>query len=325
MSTGANVQRNVIDGHFHVSAQLVDHAIKIMDLHGIEIGLDMTWSFGDELFDKLQAYAKYPGRLYGCCGINYSGLGDPGWLKREKEALLRHLDAGAIGIKVWKDLGLHQYDVDGKLIRVDDERLGELFEFAQDQGALIAFHIADPKGFFMLKPPNQETADTLFNYPEWSFSDRERFIYDWWQLIRQLERVVARHNRGTIVGCHVGCAAEEIGYVAEMLRDHPHYMIDMSARIGELGRHDTPTVQRFFTEFQDRIIFGSDIVFKEDWPGEKDAERLYSRHWQYFETSNQGLDHPFAGAHSEPVEGINLPKDILQKVYYDNAKRIYLK
>ena len=66
--------------------------------------------------------------------------------------------------------------------------------------------------------------------------------------------MVARHGKGTIVGAHFGCAAEEMDYVADVMRKHPHYIVDVAARLQDIGRYDPSRVVEFFTEFQDRIL-----------------------------------------------------------------------
>ena len=38
----------------------------------------------------------------------------------------------------------------------------------------------------------------------------------------------------------------------------PNYYIDISARLGELGRQPY-TARKFFIQYQDRILFGSDM------------------------------------------------------------------
>lgn len=60
------------------------------------------------------------------------------------------------GLKLWKDLGISLCDADGKLLRVDDERLAPLFEKAAELGVPIMFHTSDPGAFFLLIDPENE-------------------------------------------------------------------------------------------------------------------------------------------------------------------------
>jgi predicted TIM-barrel fold metal-dependent hydrolase len=316
--------RRIIESHSHVQFNGVEEAIKTMDKYNVEAIVDFSWNWGERLDRTMEAYKRYPGRFYGFCGFNWKGFGQPGWLKRERDALARHADKGAIGVKIWKDFGTERLDPEGKVIPVDDERLAPLIDYAQELGMVIAFHIADPKAFFLPLNEKNERWDELHVHPEWWFGDRKRFPHNWWDLIRQLERVVRRHTKAPIVGAHFGCAAEEVGYVADVMRENPHYLVDISARIGEIGRHDADYVRSIFIEFQDRILFGTDFIFDGDNPMEDEMiERVYTREFAYLESDEKQIDHPFPLQGNWKVDAINLPKEVLDKIYYQNAQKYF--
>ncbi len=313
-------QRRVIDAHIHVPVEVVEQSVRMMDRLDIETAIDMTQSYGEPFFDLMAVYRKYPGRFFASCGFNYEGLGDSGWLAREKDALKRHLDQGAIGVKIWKDLGLHRRDVHGRVIAVDDERLAELFAFAQSLGCPLIFHVADPKAFFRPLTPENERWDELQRRPEWWFGDRNRFPFDWWQIIRQFERVIERHRDAPIIGAHFGCAAEEVGYVADVMRRNPHYLVDTSARVSEIGRHEAAYVRDIFIEFQDRILYGSDLVLSAGWfPSDDEADAFYERDWGFFEFDAESMEYPYAVAKPWKIHPVGLPQDVLEKLYRQNA------
>lgn len=71
-----------------------------------------------------------------------------------------------------------------------------------------------------------------------------------------LAAVVARHPRTTFIGAHVGCYAENLAWVSALLQRCPNFYVDISARIGELGRQ--PYAARRFLQHADRILFGID-------------------------------------------------------------------
>ncbi|MDI6770654.1 MAG: amidohydrolase family protein [Anaerolineales bacterium] len=60
------------------------------------------------------------------------------------------------------------------------------------------------------------------------------------------------------IGAHVGCYAENLGWMGALLEHCPNFYVDISARIGELGRQPY-TARRFFLQYADRILFGSDM------------------------------------------------------------------
>jgi predicted TIM-barrel fold metal-dependent hydrolase len=135
------------------------------------------------------------------------------------------------------------------------------------------------------------------------------------KIMDDFHSLVKRHAGTTFIGAHVGCYSENLGWVSQMLDDCPNYVVDISARISELGRQPYSS-RRFFTQYADRILFGLDMG------PEVDAYRLYYR---FLETDdeyfNYGLsDVPGQGRWS--IYGLNLPDDILEKVYFRNAERV---
>ena len=78
-------------------------------------------------------------------------------------------------------------------------------------------------------------------------------------------------------------------------------MLDLAARIPELGRHDPAQVHRLFLKYQDRILFGTDFQVydrliqgssgKEPPPTDADAEVFYAKEWRWLETRDRNWAH----------------------------------
>lgn len=324
----------VIDVHTHLAIDRLPDAIRLMEQNGLEMLIDISARFGEDFTAFLQAASAYPGRFAAFTGLDFRDFGEPGWAKRECDHLERAVEQGAVGFKIHKSLGLERRDSAGRLIPVDDERLAPLFEKAAELNCVVAMHIADPKAFFIPLNEKNERWDELKHNPHWWFGDRTQHPYDWWRLIRQLEKVVRRHPRTTIMGVHFGCAAEEIGYVADVMRDHPNYIVDIAARVPELGRHEPAFVREIFTEFQDRILFGTDLGIRRNImlgspqpfePQDADVAKFYQAHWLYFETSLEQIAHPTPIQGNWKIDAVDLPRPVLAKLYADNARRLLLK
>ncbi len=319
----------VIDMHTHLSVDHLDDAVRLMDQNGIEMMVDITAHTGDTFDALLEGFEEYPGRFRAFSGFDFEGLGTDGWIERELERMERAVEAGVVGFKIHKRMGMVYTGPDGNVVPVDDERLAPLFEKAAELDTVIAFHIADPKAFFEPLTPENERYAELSENPEWWWGDREKHPYGWWELIRQLEKVIGRHPETTFLGVHFGCAAEEVEYVADVMRDNPNYIVDVSARLGEIGRHDPERVREIFLEFQDRILFGTDLGVRDPLmlgapqgfePTDEDVEAFYDAHWKYFETDEAGIAHPTPIQGDWTVDAIDLPRDVLEKFYSENAK-----
>ncbi len=152
-------------------------------------------------------------------------------------------------------------------------------------------------------------------------------------LLEARDRLVARHPGTTFVAMHVGGLPEDLESVAASMRKLPNLWIDVAARLPELGRRDPERIAAFFGEFQDRILFGTDLQISrygitlgsgglDDEPTPSDAVRYYGVHWRYFETRDRRMEHmtPIQGRWT--LDAIGLPQNVLHKVYRDNGRRL---
>jgi predicted TIM-barrel fold metal-dependent hydrolase len=133
---------------------------------------------------------------------------------------------------------------------------------------------------------------------------------------------------------HFGNCAEHPERVARALRKYPNLYIDTAARIPEFGRHPPAEMRAFFVEFSDRVLYGSDLgVGAEGTPlflgseGPKpatadDEKRFFSATRRYFETGDRNFDHPTPIQGDWKISGIELPREVLEKIYAKNAIRV---
>jgi hypothetical protein len=226
-------------------------------------------------------------------------------------------------------MGLDARDINGKLIPIDDPRFDPIMAKAAKLNAVIAIHVGDPKAFFEPPTPQNERWDELQLAPDWSFygQDYPPLLELW----RQTQRLVSRHPDTTFLFIHLGMA-EDLDYMEKLLDAHPNVYVDTSARVPEFGRHPVEKQRHFFTKFQDRILFGTDLAIGPDhWQlgsvsetpvGFEDAVKFYEAHFRFFETDLKNIDHPTPIQGRWKVNGIHLPPEVLRKLYYDNAEKL---
>jgi predicted TIM-barrel fold metal-dependent hydrolase len=135
-------------------------------------------------------------------------------------------------------------------------------------------------------------------------------------LIDSLYRLVAAQPDTTFITAHVGCHPENLDFVSRMLKRYPNLYTDISARIAELGRAPY-SARDWFIEYADRILFGTD---------QRPSMPMYRTHFRFLETADEYFDYA-SGAAIPPqgrwkIYGVDLPKDVLEKVYHDNAARL---
>jgi predicted TIM-barrel fold metal-dependent hydrolase len=318
----------VIDAHNHLGESFGDgwdkkplpELLDVLDEAGITHYVDLDGGWGEDLLnDHLDLFkAKAPERFSIFGGVDWAqwavmGNQFPEWAANR----LRIQQArGAEGLKIWKPFGLHVQDHLGTLVKVDDQRLDPIWQTAAELGLPVLVHVADPVAFFDPIDETNERWEEIGNHPDWAFTSPP--FPSFLEILEDFKKMVSRHPATTFIGAHVGCYAENLGWVGQMLTECPNYFIDISGRLGELGRQPY-SARRFFMQFQDRILFGSDMG------PDPDAYRLYYR---FLETEDEYFNYnvgeiPMQGRWH--VSGMFLPDDVLAKVYYRNAERIFFK
>ncbi len=317
-----------LDFHVHIDAEIAPAARTFLRAHGIGRAVNLSGGWvGAGLEETLAAAGGDP--VF--ANVDFRGIGAPGWSEREVLRLERAKAMGARGVKIPKSLGLRVHTPDGRRVAVDDPLLDALFDAMARLGLPLAIHTGDPRAFFDPPTRDNERYEELGAHPAWSFSDRS--VYPTWDgLLGELERRVARSSRTTIVSVHFGNAPEEPARVARWLDRYPNLWVDTAARVPELG-HRAQEARAAILAHPDRVLFGTDLQFGSDGSlvlgaGEgfghrrEGVERFFNSSWRFFETRDRGFAHPTPIQGAWTIDGIGLPRDVLERVYHANAERL---
>lgn len=343
--TAAQIWRShqlIIDLHQHIdcTTQRLARAVKIMDAAGVGIGVNLTAGTvtpgpngGPSEFEQNKRLADtlFPGRFLHYVNLDYAGWDQPDFSARAARQIEEGYRLGAAGFKEWKRLGLYLHDGKGQLLKVDDPKLDPVWERCGELNLPVSIHVADPKAFWLPYDERNERWNELKDHRSWWFGDTNQFP-PWKDLLEALNRVIARHTKTTFVCVHFGNNAEELDWVDRSLSRYPNMMVDLAARIPEIGRHDPEQVRRLFTKYQDRILFATDFQVldrlilgssgNEPPPSDADAEVFFAKQWRWLETRDRNWPHmtPIQGAWT--ISSIGLPDSVLRKVYFDNARKL---
>jgi predicted TIM-barrel fold metal-dependent hydrolase len=302
----------VIDYHNHLDAQEPEKVLAIMDACGIEHTVNITMKVGDEALRVMDRYRTADAARFSTIGwMDWSDVEHPDFVERSVKRLERLVDHGVVGFKVWKDLGLTVRDASGKLMQVDDERLAPIFERAGELNIPVMVHIGDPEAFFLPIDAHNERYEELAAHPDWSFYGAQ-FGKD--ELLKQRDRVFARHPKTTFVAAHIAENSEDLQRVTAMLDANPNVVVDLSARASELGRQPY-SARKFLMRFADRVVFGADLV---------PEVAMYRLYYRFLETADEYFEYPThaSGQGRWNIYGVDLPDDVLKKIYRENALRL---
>jgi predicted TIM-barrel fold metal-dependent hydrolase len=154
-------------------------------------------------------------------------------------------------------------------------------------------------------------------------------------LIAALDRFVARHSRLNFVGAHLASLEWSVDELAKFFDTYPNATADLAARMTQVqyqSKSDPDKVRRFFVKYQDRLLYGTDLTLNPPDPHERaqnpptdpaqfaaEADAFWRSDWVYLATSEmQPID-----AINADVKGLELPKQVIDKIYYTNARRVF--
>jgi predicted TIM-barrel fold metal-dependent hydrolase len=230
----------------------------------------------------LIALAKlYPNQIVPFCTIDES---DP----RAAELVEQYILQGAKGIKL---IGGHPSFYDEPL---NSENMYKVYEKAAQYGVPVLIH------------------GSIINIPE---------------LKDQLDQVYGDFPDVTFIQAHYGSTIMlgiDLDQMAELLDKHPNLYTDLSmgggiARYHRYLKRDLKTIRDFVVEYQDRILFGSDIILR---PARNNLDWLYERIRCDIDLHEKAEYTCEFGDSDSVHQGFNLDKEILRKLYYENPKKV---
>jgi len=229
----------------------------------------------------MAAAKRYPDKIIPFCTIDEA---DPDAAELVEQYILE----GAKGIKL---IGGHPDFYDEPL---NSENMYKVYEKAAQYGVPVLLH------------------GSIINIPE---------------LKDQLDQVYGDFPDVTFIHAHYGStimSGVDLHLIAELLDKHPNLYIDLSmgggiARYHRYLKEDLETIRDFVIKYQDRILFGSDIILR---LAINDFDFLYDRIKCDIDLHEKAEYTCRFGESDWVHQGFNLDKEILRKLYYENPKRV---
>jgi len=225
-------------------------------------------------------------------------------------AILREAKiSGAIGLKVYKGLGLSDTDSSGKRIAVNDPRLDPIWAECGALGFPVLIHSAEPPSFWKPKDKNNERWLELKQKPG-RYRDPAK-VPSFESIIAEQHDVFRKNPGTTFINAHLGWMGNDLDRLGEHLDTYPNVMTEIGAVLAELGRQPL-RARKFFEDYQDRILFGKDSYNVNE----------YYTYFRVLETKDEYFDYYRKRHAFWKMYGLGLPDSILKKLYYKNALRI---
>lgn len=250
-----------------------------------------------------------PKRIVVFTNVSFAKVGEKGWTENAVKQLEEDVKAGAQGLKIYKSLGFSVKDNEGNRVGIDDVRLDPIWAKCGELGIPVLIHAADPKPFWDEHDENNERWLELKVRPR-----RKRSATNpvpWQQIIDEQHHIFKKHPQTKFINAHMGWYANDLGKLGQLLDEIPNMYVEIGAVIAELGRQPK-MANKFFEKYQNRVMFG-----KDSWHPEE-----YYTYFRVLETDDEYFPY-YKKYHAYwKMYGLNLPDNILKKLYYKNALEV---
>jgi predicted TIM-barrel fold metal-dependent hydrolase len=294
-----------------MSEEQVAALVAAMDGLNMAVMVNLSGGSGERFADGQKALAgRYPKRFVQFANVDFSGIDDPDWGARTAAQLERDVAAGAVGLKIYKNLGMFTRDASGKRIPTDDPRIDPVWEKCAELGIPVLIHTGEPSPFWSPWDAHNERWLELKQFPDRRRDDAERFA-SFEQTMAEHHNLFRRHPKTNFISAHLSWLGNDLGRLGKLLDELPNMYTEVGAVLAELGRQPR-AARQFLIDHQDRVLFG-----KDSWePSE------YHVYFRVFETADEYFDY-YRKRHAHwKMYGLDLPDQVLEKIYFRNALRI---
>ena len=176
-------------------------------------------------------------------------------------------------------------------------------------GVPVLIHTGEPAPFWQAKTGDNER---LFELMERPGRYRDPQVYPpWEQIMGEQHNIFRKHPETSFISAHLGWMGNDLARLGELLDELPNLTTEIGAVLAELGRQ--PRFARdWLIRYQDRVMFG-----KDSW-----APAEYHVYFRALETADDYFDYYRRRHAFWKIYGLDLPDEVLRKLYYGNAFRI---
>jgi predicted TIM-barrel fold metal-dependent hydrolase len=299
--------------HFNAPRMTADEAAKMvreMDALNMKALVNLSGRSGDSLVASVRNMkGRHPTRFMVFANIDLSGIDAADWSARTAAQLERDVRNGAQGLKIYKTLGMDARDASGRRIRTDDPRLDAVWRKAGELKIPVLIHTGDPAPFWQPHDRNNERWLELREVPGRVRPPDRYPPFD--SIMAEQHRVFGKHPNTIFINAHLGWYGNNLGKLGELLDRYPNMYTEIGAVLAELGRQPR-AARAFLTKYQDRVLFGKDTY----------APAEYYTYFRVLETADEYFDYYRRRHAFWKMYGLDLPDEVLKKLYYKNALRI---
>jgi len=299
----------IFDAHTHIGS--IDNTSKMIAIEDDYSVVRQVGIVHDEGGFQ-QARELYPGRFV---YAKYLSMRDIAQYNVESvlDEISKLLDQGYSIAKSWFGPRWRDFIEDvPRDFRINHPKLEPIYEALEESDIPLIIHVSDPDTYYASQ-----------------YRDSEKYgLKD--DHLQELEDVLSRHYKLRVQVPHLGAQPEihRLPHLSRWMDTYPNVVLDTASSrwmARELSK-DVEKAREFMLTYSDRVLFGTDVFGGR---GERDYfSGRYLAQRILWETGERGTPLPIPDADTVNtggtfINGLDLPLDVLRKLYWENANRIY--
>lgn len=268
---------------------------------------------------------QYP-NLHHLTTFSTDNLWAENWSEQAIAQIKIGLGKGAVGVKIWKNVGMGLRNDQGQFVMVDNEVFTPLIHFLEEHQIPLLGHLGEPKNCWL--PINKMTVTSDKEYfsghPQFHMYRHEEYP-SYQQQLKARDAMLANHPDLRFVGAHLASVEWSVDELAEWLDTFPNAVVDLAERVCHLqhqAAEDHKKVKEFVEAYQERIIYGSDQIDDGSKKPEEIKNELLTKWRQEYDFFANDTRQQ-AWNVQKPFYGLGLREEILKKIFCSNARQVY--
>jgi predicted TIM-barrel fold metal-dependent hydrolase len=313
-----------IDAHVHVfrtapefQKMLEKEQLTLLNI----LVVDDTWGPRKKLQPQIDAAWRLVdvsgGHVKLCTTFDPYQFNTPNFPAESIHQVDRDFHRGAIAMKIWKNVGMEVKDNQGKYVLPDDPKLQPIFEDIARQDKTLLTHLAEPDLAWQALDVKKDPLSAYYlDNPQWHMLNKPG-VPSKRAILEARDHILERNPHLRVVGVHLGSMEKDLDDLARHLDRYPNFAVDTAARMEYFEFGNREKVRAFLIKYQDRVIYGTDLDVNPDANVQQSVHEwkdMYASDWRFLAT-NETLQ-----IDGRTVHGLDLPQEVLQKIYRTNAQ-----
>lgn len=254
--------------------------------------------------------ALYP-EAYAYAGIDHFYDGIDKTAAGRKQQIKEFIAMGFDGIKL-----IESKPSSRKFLQegLDGGEYEELFDYLEEEQIPIVWHVADPEENW-----DEEACGEYAKEHGWYYGDGTFLLKE--ELYEEVFRVLDKHPKLNVTFAHMFFLSKDVERARKILDKWQNIKFDLTPGLEMYYNFDENYQEwkKFFLDYQDRIIFGTDNGWGDEASPEekiKDGCRNLTMLKEYFATPNE-----VRVWNGKMLKGMDLPETVLDKIFCLNFEK----